>query len=310
VDSKIRIGLLMKPIFEKINKPEDQSFYLEEVNKPYFPDLWHFHPETEILYVKEGFGTKYVGDSITTFYPGDIVVIGSHTPHVWSSNLEYLNPENGLVSRAVCIQFMDDFIGKSVNGIPEIYKINQFLNEARRGIQIMKSTRKELIKSIEKLSSQEGMKRLIELLKILDVMSTSREIKFLASPDYKPRIINSDDKDRMETIYSYVIQKFQHKIFLEEIASMVNMTPPSFCRYFKSRTTKVFSAFVNEVRIGNACRMLIENKYTVSQVCFKSGFNYLSNFNRQFRKIKGLTPSEFQCKYQNYNFDLIYDKKD
>jgi len=90
---------------------------------------------------------------------------------------------------------------------------------------------------------------------------------------------------------------------------MVNMTPPSFCRYFKSRTTKVFSAFVNEVRIGNACRMLIEKKYTVSQVCFKSGFNYLSNFNRQFKKIKGLTPSKFQCKYQNYNFDLMYDSK-
>ena len=292
----------MKLIFEKINKPEDQSFNLEEVTKPYFPDLWHFHPEIEILYVKEGFGTKYVGDSINTFYPGDVVIIGSHTPHVWSSNMEYLNPENALVSRAICVQFMEDFIGKSVHGIPELHKIHKFLTEARRGIQFVNSTRKKLIKSIESLSSQVGMKRLIEFLMILEIMSTSNETKYLSSPDYEPRIINSEDEDRMETIYRYVIQKFQHKIFLEEVASLVNMTPPSFCRYFKSRTNKVFSAFVNEVRIGYACKMLIEKKYTVSQVGFKSGFNYMSNFNRQFKKIKGLTPSELQYKYQNCNF--------
>ena len=109
-----------------------------------------------------------------------------------------------------------------------------------------------------------------------------------------PGIINSEDKYRMEIIFRYVIQKFPYKINLEEIASLVNLTPPSFCRFFKSRTTKVFSTFVNEVRIGNACKMLIENKHSISQVCYLSGFNYLSNFNRQFKKIKGLTPSEFQ----------------
>jgi len=111
----------------------------------------------------------------------------------------------------------------------------------------------------------------------------------------------------MEMIFQYVIRKFPNKIHLEEIASLVNLTPPSFCRFFKSRTTKVFSDFVNEVRIGNACKMLIENKYTISQVCYLSGFNYLSNFNRQFKRIKGTTPSEFQQKYKNYNFEMMLE---
>jgi AraC-like DNA-binding protein len=296
----------MKPIFEKINRPEDQSYYLEEVNKPYFTDLWHFHPEVEILYVREGFGIRYVGDSIKTFYPGDVVTVGSDTPHVWSCNSDYLNPENKLMTRAICIQFMNDFMRKSTPDIPELQIINEFLNEARRGIQFMKRTGKILINQIEKLPSLTGMKRLLGLLTILDIMSTSTDKKFLSSPDYSPRIVNSEDKARMETIFQYVVQKYPDKIFLEEIASLVNLTPPSFCRYFKSRTTKVFSTFVNEVRIGNSCKMLIENKFSISQVCFTSGFNYLSNFNRQFKKIKGLTPSEFQHQYKNHNFDLMF----
>ena len=297
----------MKPIFEKVNKLEDQSFYLEGVIKPYFTDLWHFHPEIEILYVREGFGTKYVGDSINTFCPGDIVIVGSNTPHVWSSNSDFLNPENKLISSAICIQFMEDFMRKSSSGIPELHKINEFLNEAKRGIQFVNETRDILINHIEELLSLTGMKRLIGLLTILDIMSTSKDLKYLSSPDYEPGIINSEDKDRMETIFRYVIKNYPNKIFLEEIASLVNLTPQSFCRYFKSRTTKVFSSFVNEVRIGNSCKMLIENKWTISQVCFESGFNYLSNFNRQFKRIKGITPSEFQTKYKNHNFDLMFD---
>jgi len=297
----------MKPIFEKINKLEDQSFYLEEVNKPYFSDPWHFHPEIEILYVREGFGTRYVGDSISSFYPGDLVLVGSNTPHVWSCNSDFLNPESKLFSSAICIQFVEDFMGKSSSGISEFIIMNELLNKAKRGIQFINKTQKILAKHIKELPSRTGMDRLIGLLTILDIMSTSSDLKYLSSHDYTPGIINSEDKYRMEIIFRYVIQKFPNKIQLEEIASLVNLTPQSFCRFFKSRTTKVFSSFVNEVRIGNSCKMLIENKHNISQVCYLSGFNYLSNFNRQFKRIKGMTPSEFQHKYKNHNFDLMFD---
>ena len=143
------------------------------------------------------------------------------------------------------------------------------------------------------------MKRFISLLTILDIISTSKDIRYLSSAGYKPLIINSEDRHRMETIFRYVIQNYPSKIQIEKVASLVNLTPPSFCRYFKSRAAKVYSSFVNEVRIGNASRMLVENKLTISQVSFASGFNYLSNFNRQFKKIKGMTPREFlrKCRY-------------
>jgi AraC-like DNA-binding protein len=298
----------MRPIFEKINHPKDQSFYLEEVAKPYFIDQWHSHPEIEILYISQGNGIKYVGDSINSFFPGEIVIIGSDTPHVWSSNSEYLNSDSKLNSKAICIQFKENFFGKSLLEIPEAYKILELFARAYRGIQFINSTQDVLIEQITALPCRIGMDKLIGLLKILDIMSISEDFKYLSSPYYSSRKINSEDKDRMETIFRFVIQNYSKKIMIEEISSMVHLTPPSFCRYFKSRTTKVFSYFVNEVRIGNACKMLIENKYNISQICFESGFYHLSNFNRQFKKIKGITPSEFQLKYKNRNFDQLYDK--
>lgn len=298
----------MKPIYEKINRPEDQSFYLEEVTKSYFTDLWHYHPEIEILYIKEGFGTKYVGDSINTYFPGDIVIIGSNTPHVWSSNPVFLIPDNKLTSSAICIQFMEDFLGESFSNIPEYRKIKTFLNKANRGIQFVNESRSILEQRIIGLSSRTGMDRLIGLMKILDIMAGSGDNVYLSSPTYRPIKIHSEDKDRMEIIFRHVIENYTKNISLEEIASKVSLTPHSFCRYFKSRTTKVFSSFVNEVRIGNACKMILQKKYSISEVCYASGFNYLSNFNRQFKKIRGMTPSEFQRKSSEHSFDSLYDK--
>jgi AraC-like DNA-binding protein len=298
----------MKPIFEKINKQEDQSFYLEVVERPYFIDLWHFHPEIEILYIKKGYGTRYIGDSIGSFCDDDLVIIGQDTPHVWSSHNDFLDPENNKLSSAVCIQFPEDFIVHPLRVIPEFFHIREFLNSAKRGIQFTGNTHFELASRVTSLPSLKGMDRLIGLLNILNIMSTSRELRFLSSPGYKPAVNNTADKHKMETIYRYVIRNFPGKIELEEISALVNLTPQSFCRYFKSRTTKVFSAFVNEVRIGNACKMLIEDKYSIASVCYMSGFNHLSNFNRQFRKLKGMTPSEFQKKFSNHSFEMMLEQ--
>jgi AraC-like DNA-binding protein len=298
----------MKPIFEKINKQEDQSFYLEVVERPYFIDLWHLHPEIEILYINKGYGTRYVGDSISSFCDDDLVIIGANTPHVWSSHSDFHNQENKKTSSAICIQFSEDFMGLKLNGIPEFFLIREFLVNAKRGIQFTGATHRELAALTMSLPAMKGMDRLIGLLKILNIMSASRELRYLSSAGYKPSVSNTADKYKMETIYRYVIQNFPGKIELEEISSLVNLTPQSFCRYFKSRTTKVFSAFVNEVRIGNACKMLMEEEHSITSVCYMSGFNHLSNFNLQFRKLKGMTPSEFQKKYKNHSFEMMFEQ--
>lgn len=292
----------MKPVFEKINKQEDHSFFIEEINRPYFTDQWHFHPEIEILYVIEGFGTRYVGDSIESFFPGDIVLVGANTPHVWASNQEYMNPENNLVTKGICIQIQEEFIYRIISIIPEFKFLRSYLQKSKRGIQFPKSGNQKLRRLMEKIATEGEVGRVISLFKIFENMVFFKNSKTLSSPSFRLDNLNSADKNRMEIIYRHVIENYRNKIFIEEVASSIHLTPHSFCRYFKSRTNKSFSTFVNEVRIGNACMMLIDGDLSVSQICYETGFNYLSNFNRQFKKIKGLTPSEFQKNYKTYKF--------
>ncbi len=295
----------MKPTLEKISKLSDASFYYKTVDKPYFTAPWHFHPEIEILLIQKGYGTRYLGDSVENFFPGDLVLIGSNTPHVWSCSKDFYNNKKGMRSNAICIQFEENFWGEAFSGLPELHKINHLLFKAKRGIKFIGDTRKELERRIEKIPSQLGVKRIINLLSILDIMSSSPDLRFLSSPNYKTTNINIDDTSRMEIIHQYVMDNFTTNISLHDVSQLVNITPHSFCRYFKSRTNKVFSQFVNEVRIGHACQLLIESQYNVAQVCFEAGFNHLSNFNRQFKKIKHMTPTEFQLKYLGRNIDQI-----
>lgn len=298
----------MQPSLEKINKPFDQSFYSKEVYKPYFTAPWHFHPEIEILLVMLGNGSRYVGDSIKNFYPGDLVIVGSKTPHVWSCSPEYYKPQNKKLSKAICVQFEEDFLGKHFFGVPEVHRINDLLDRSKRGVRFIGNGRNEIAKYVEELHFQVGMKRLLHLITILDIMSLTKDFHYLSSLNYSVPRISKDDTERMEIIYNYVLSNFTKEISLKEVSSLVSMVPHSFCRYFKSKFNNVFSLFVNEVRIGHSCKLLIENKLSVSQICYESGFNHLSNFNKQFKKMKGMTPSQFQEKFYNKSLGAIEDQ--
>ncbi len=295
----------MNPILEKITQSENQSFFFRNLEQPYFTSPWHFHPEIEIILIVKGYGTRYVGDSVKNFYPGDLVIIGSKTPHVWSSSPEFSKSGKDMTSQAIFVQFKDNFCGSGFSDIPEMTLVNNLLHESLRGIEFYGETRKKLEKYMLDLSSASGMKSLVLMLSILEIMSATKEFHYLSSPNYKVRRINTLDERRMGIIYDFVLTHYQQEISLDEISSLINLTPPSFCRFFKQRSNKTFSTFVNEVRIGNASKLLIENKLSISQICYESGYNHLSNFNRQFRRIKKMTPSEYQRKYWNQNLDQI-----
>lgn len=293
----------MQAVLEKINRPENQSFFFKEVNKPYFTAPLHFHPEVEILYVQKGYGTRYLGDSVKNFYPGDLVLVGTNTPHVWSCNPDFYQKDTHLLSKAICVQFDYSVFASAGQTLPEFAKIIDLLEKAKRGMRFINGALDKLSKRIKRIPHEEGMPRLLNLMTILDIMSSTKEFKYLSSPNYKQIKINTEDANRLEIVFQYVLNNFEEEVSLNKVASIINLTPHSFCRYFKSRTNKVFSTFVNEVRIGHACKLLIDNNLSVSQICYESGFNHVSNFNRQFRKIKKMTPSEFQKKYWNQSID-------
>lgn len=286
----------MKISLEKINTLAHQSFFLKEVNKPYFTAPLHFHPELEILLVLEGYGSKYVGDCIEPFGPDDLVLIGSNTPHLWQCDPEFYNNDPDLRSRAICIQFKMEFLGAAFLQIPEMEKIQTLLQHANRGMRFIGEEQKMLKKRILDLVALEGMGRVTALLMLLESMAAAHP-RYLSSPDYKPEMHHQKDSDKIEVVFSYVMQGFKEKISLAEVSALINMSPEYFCKYFKLQTNKNFSEFLNEVRIGHACKLLMKGDLNISEICYESGFNHLSNFNRQFKKIKKMPPRDYQKQF-------------
>lgn len=270
---------------------------MRDIEETYFTSPWHFHPETEIILITEGYGTRFVGDSVKNFYPGDLCIIGANTPHVFLSHSDFHETDGTLTSRAICIQFEDDFWGEGFAGLEELKSIKELLINSARGIHFKKGTRKLLEEMILDFPGKSGIQCITHLLEVLHMMTSGKDHSILSSPNYANIHLNRVDIDRMEKLYDYVFRNFTRKIPIEEVAGVLNISKHSFCRYFKSRTNKVFSEFLSEVRVGNACKLLIENRSSISQVCYESGFNNISNFYRQFKHVKKMTPSEFQKKY-------------
>jgi AraC-like DNA-binding protein len=166
------------------------------------------------------------------------------------------------------------------------------LFESQYGIKFFGTARENIVLLVNEIVKATGIDKLIGLIKMLDVMSKTEEKQLLASNGYS-KIRKSSDFDRFDKAHRFMIDNFQKNIHLETVSSLIGMTPTSFCRYFKKHTGKSFHTVLNEIRVGHACKLLMENKLKISGVCFESGFSNISNFNEQFKKIKGMPPSQF-----------------
>lgn len=285
----------MKPFFQKLLPQPEQSVIFFEEEKPHFTVPWHYHPEIEILFVDKSTGKYYVGDSINNFTEGEISIIGENMPHWWKSDPVYLEGQSSLKIKALVIQFRKEIFDSNFINLPEMSQIRELMERSRQGIQFLGKSRKDIGKRVKELFYHSGVKRLTELICLLDEMAKAKEYKYLASIGYSKTM--NYDFYRFNKINEYIIKNFANSIKLEEIADVVNMSPTAFCRYFKKRTGKTFFAFLTEYKIGHACKLLMEEKMPVSTVSIESGFNNLSHFNEQFKKIVRLTPKEYQAAY-------------
>lgn len=289
-------GICMKPFFQKLAPlPEESIIFLDE-EIPHFTVPWHFHPEIEILFVVKSIGTRYIGDSVNNFCEGEICIIGENVPHWWKSDPSYLEDTNNLNTKALVIQFRKEIFNSNFINLPEMHQIKDLLERSQRGIQFTGHSRETFGKQIKKIFKLSGIRRITELILLLDSMATSTEFKVLTSIGYS-KIVNTYDFQRFNKIHEYIIRNFQKQIGLDEIADHVSMSSTAFCRYFKKRTGKTFFEFLNEFKIGHACKLLSEKNISVSRVCYESGFNNMSHFNEQFKKIVHRTPSQYQAEH-------------
>ena len=271
---------------------ESHSIRAFWVRSPKFGFHWHYHPEFEISCVKRGRGTRLVGDNVSPFDDGDFVFLGSNLPHTWISDDDF-NQTPGDMEVAV-LQFHPSIISKEIQGLPELKNIVRLLKNSSRGILINENRKEQASLILYQLLEAEGFDRFSIFFKLLDFLGGVETYQPLASISYIPPL-NSATEARILKVCTYVHEEFTQPIKLETIARLANMNPTSFCRFFRKSTGQSFSAYINDLRIGKACNLLLNQRnLSMSEIAYRSGFNSQTLFNRIFLKKKKMTPSAFR----------------
>ncbi|MBO0933486.1 AraC family transcriptional regulator [Fibrella aquatilis] len=279
------------------------SFLVKDLTEPHFDPNWHFHPHYQLFLVEEGTGTRFIGDSIKPFGPGDLVMLGPDLPHLWRSDAPYFNPQSGLTTRGLVVYFTNDCLGTDFFLRPEMHRLRLLLNGSRRGLCWTGTTHDLAVQAMRGLVAEPPtFRRVLALLSLLDDLSHAPDAEPITSAGYTNPMKPADADEssassqayrRMQAVHTYVLTHFHEPIRLDTVADLAGLSPSSFCRYFKARTNKTFVDFVSEIRIGHACKLLTSSQLTITDVCYNSGFRTLSNFNRQFRDVTGQTPSQY-----------------
>ena len=279
----------MKAVFEKVPIKFGNSFSLRRYADPLRDKapFWHYHPELEIVYVNGGSGKRHIGNHLSYFKDGDLVLIGSNLPHSGFTNRLTGNKSE------VVVQMYSDFLGDSFLDKPELAAINHLFERSKLGLSFFGKTKEKVGERLDQLHQMKGFDRLIEFLSILQTLAVSEEYEILNADGFAFEL-QAQDNDRMSSVYEYIRNNFQQPISLDAISSEANMTVPAFCRYFKKQTSKTFTKFVNEYRVVHACKLLSEDNRSIADVSFESGFKNISNFNKAFKEITGKNPSAFR----------------
>lgn len=281
--------LKQKPTLEAIEPDFGHSFTYQKFDqyKLNKNNIWHYHPEIELVYVNGGSGKRQIGSHISYYTNGDLILIGSNMPHCG-----FTDHLTGNMSETV-VQMKTDFLGNEFFGIPEMKKIQSLFEIAKGGIAFFGKTKRKIGEKMEILEYQTDFQRLLSILNILNELGKSEEYRILNAEGFSMET-EVKDNDRINIVFNHVKNNFKEEITLDEIADLVSMTVPSFCRYFKKITNKTFVQFVNEYRLVHASKLLAEKPMSITEVCFESGFNNFSHFNKSFKSFTGQNPSEYR----------------
>lgn len=282
---------------EKINAKHSSSITVKREITPFMDYPWHYHPEYEIIFVEKSYGIRFIGNNISKFEDGDLMFIGPNLPHVWKNDQDFYQGNKDLYVDVYVIHFGKEALNEGFFIMPEFSQIKNLLERCNQGVKIGPGKDHKKISSLVKETVlHKGIEQLILFLKTLEGFANAEQYDLLSLPDYHSSV-NLMDAKRINEVMNYIMQNYSEDVKIEEAAALSGLTKASFCRYFKSKTHKTFSYFLNEVRIQNACKLLVNTDRTVSQICYDCGYNNISHFNRQFKLITGLTATEYAHKY-------------
>src|SRR5690242_807725 len=286
----------MKPKLRKAPLNPEYSFIVRKDAGKEMKNYWQYHPEYEIIYIKKSTGSWIIGDSIGNFENGEIVILGPNVPHTLRFDPKYLTEDDEEKGEAIIILFQKDLFNAAFLMFPEAKEIEKILQLAEQGLRITGKAKERIPVFMEEMLTSSVGRRLVNLLEVLQIMAENGAYEVLSSKGflYPPNHINDD---RINTVFEFTFNNYENDITIEEVADLVDMTKYSFCRYFKEITRKTYFQFLMEVRIGKACRLLIEEDMNASEAAYSCGYNSISHFNHQFRSIKNMSPLEYKFKY-------------
>jgi AraC-like DNA-binding protein len=277
----------MKPYFEKVASSASSVVAFER-NDPEFPFYWHYHPEYELTLITDSHGQRLVGDGIADYGPGDLVLLGPNVPHSWRS--VPVKADGANTHRAVVLQFRHDFLGEHFFKLREMAGVARLLRGSAKGLAFGHTqTGLQVTRSIAKLPSLSPAKRLATLLSVLVDLAAEGDAQVLSTLKVKP-ICRGADQQRIDTICRYLNEHFEEEIDFAELSRRLHIDQASLCRFFKRATGRTMTAYLNELRVGAAAQLLIDTDDSVLDIGFRVGFGNYSNFNRQFKRIKGYGP--------------------
>lgn len=284
---------MIKPQFLKVQENNSTSFDMRYEKVPYFDNPWHYHPELELTLITKSTGIRFVGDSVERFEAGDLVLLGAHLPHYWRNDTSFHEVHSKDTAEAIILRFRLDFLGKSLLASPEMGSIKQLFQQAAQGLGFGQKVSASLQVLMLKLHQSQGVDRLLIFLEIFKTLAETDDFRILSTKTFAGSNPNNDS-DRINRVLNYIHLHLHENIKLEAVAALSNMNTTAFCRYIKAQTNKTFIALLNEMRIANACRLLLDRPRDVAEISYECGFDNVTHFNYTFKKITGQNPTTYR----------------
>ncbi len=284
----------MDPVYFKVPRQEEETVRVEFWNQPKFYEPFHYHEECQLTLILSGSGIAFMGTSLVDYHAGDLFFMGENLPHVLRSYQMGKSVSNYGV-RAISVFFSMQTLQGIFKNIPEAHMVKKLVDDSGYGLRFKGASRQDIGFLMESIGDSKGFARLLILLQIIDQFASSPKAEKLTL--MRPVQMDPSQRKNLNKVFDYVMSNYDKKITLDIISSLIYMTPNAFCRYFKKHTQKSFCSFLIEVRVNKACKMLQDDANSVSDSCYSSGYNNISNFHRHFRRVVGLTPNEYKKQF-------------
>ncbi len=283
------------PLHKPLTQSRGESFHIGVFQDNLEKNTWHYHNNYELSFILEGAGRRIVGDSIEEFQPGDLVFIGRNLPHTWIANNEPRAWTNRTLEM-VFLQFSPDLVSSRMFDFPEFSHAKNAVELSEQGLHIVGDTLNEASALMLKMPYLEPLEKMFHFWRLMDLIGKSKSNKKLASEEYmKSRFLPRNK--RIKKLHNFLMKNYRDDLNLEQLATVANMAPGSLCRYFKGQTGMTVFEYLLRIRVDFACKLLMDPDFSVTRVCFDSGFNNLSHFNKQFRKYTGFTPTLYRNRF-------------